>query len=236
MSQTRRAPFRTFLWVAVLAWLLPLAAGLLVRYESGYFSTHPDEMKDDRDQGFRIAAMASEAGRAACPGFSPGWLGPCGRIEERSLSGVFLNEYKADGLSLSSVLIEGFRWEWVSLQRAAWSKTRVVGSDFNEVDLSWSELQGVEFREGVWRGTRLDAANLREVTFINMRMEDVSFRGARLQKVRFSGSSCVRCDFRDAVFEESSLEGNFYNSFYNEGSVLPFPLDEIGIRHFRYIQ
>ena len=236
MSQTQRAPFRTFLWVAVLVWLLPLAAWLFVRYESGYFSTRPDEMKDDRDQGFRPEASASEPGRGRCPGLSPGWLGTCGRIEGRSLSEVFLNEYSADGLNLSSVLIERSRWEWVSLQLAQWSRTKVVGTELNDVDLSSSELRDVEFREGAWRGTRLDAADLKDVTFTNMQMEEVSFRGARFKKVRILGSSCIRCDFRDAVFEESSLDGNFYNSYYNEGSVLPFPLDEIGIRHFRYIQ
>ena len=109
-------------------------------------------------------------------------------------------------------------------------------TEFNDVDLAWSELRGVEFREGTWRGTQLEAAELNEVTFANMRMEDVSFRGTHFKKVRFVGGSCIRCDFRDAVFEESSLDGNFYNSYYNEGSILPFPLDEIGIRHFRYVQ
>ncbi len=236
MSQTQRAPFRTFLWVAVLVWLLPLATWLFVRYESGYFSTRPDEMKDDRDQGFRPEMSAADPGRGRCPGLSPGWLGTCGRIEGRSLSDVFLNEYSADGLNLSSVLIEKSRWEWVSIRWARWIGTQILQTEFNDVDLSWSELRGVEFRGGVWRGARMDTSDLKEVTFANVQMEDVSFRGAHFQKVRFVGGSCIRCDFRDAVFEDSSLDGNFYNSYYNEGSVLPFSLDEVGIRHFRYIQ
>lgn len=236
MSHKKRSPFRSSFYVAVLAWALPLATWLFIRYESGYFFTQPPEMKDDRDQGFRLEASDAKGGHRLCSGFSPAWLGPCGNIEGRSLSHVFLKEYNADGLKLSLVIVEKSRWEWVSVQLAKLSKTHFFRVALNDVDLSSSELNDVKFREGIWRGSRLNSAVLKDVIFENVQMEDVSFRGAQFERVRFKGGSCIRCDFRDVVFANSSIEGNFYNSIYNQTSVLPFPLDEIGIRHFHYIE
>lgn len=237
MDQTQDSPLRSFLWIAVLVWLLPLVAWLFVQYENGYFLARPAELNVDRDQGFRLEPLAAPSGEVGCRVLSPGWLGPCGLIENITFGRMVLKEYSADGLELSKVQMKSPSFEFVSLRQSKWSGVDINSSDFSGVDLSSSQLQGVKFTGGLWRVASMKAAVLKDVTFENLRIEDSNFFGAHFVNVHFRGASCLNCDFRDAVFENSSMEGGtFFGSSYNESSVLPFPLDEIGNRHFRYLQ
>jgi hypothetical protein len=187
------------------------------------------------DRGFRFDLNKSRcANSQGSLGISKGFFGPCGLIENFNLDGFKIENREARGITVRTAHFSDFFIEWLVAPLSVWENVEFKHGTAFELEMRRSIARNLVFDDvriegGRWLGTRFE-----DCTFRNLKMADVSFRDAIFVRTKFENVECRNCDFRAAIFEDSSIDSAFKDATYNEKSRLPFPIEDAGIKGFRY--
>lgn len=102
---------------------------------------------------------------------------------------------------LTDVRVEGADWANLRAPRASWTRVALRGVRLTGAELAEALLRDVRFVDCRVDLTGLRSARLERVRFEGCRLEELDLYGSRLTDVRFE-----RCELREATFSATTLE------------------------------
>lgn len=215
----------TLVLVAALVWLADW------RYKFR-FST-PSTAQFDRGFRFNHQELRCQDSKGAS-GDSEGFFGNCGVMKGQSFRRVKFVNYVAVAFTGQQIHFDRFYFEWLDGLGARWRDSEFANGEFFEVDMPFAHFKNVVFDRVNFVGARLFGATFEDCIFRDTTFIDTTFRDAKFIRTRFERSDCDLCDFASVKFVDSDIQGPMKRAYYNEETVLPFPIEEAGIRGFEY--
>jgi uncharacterized protein YjbI with pentapeptide repeats len=137
---------------------------------------------------------------------APAGLGALQALEQR-LVGLDLSGRSGDGLRLFESRVEDVDLSGSTLRRASMRDVVVDGGTWANVDASNALLHRVEIRGVRLTGAGLVGVSLRDVSFVDCRMDLCSMRFGRLERVRFDQCRMEEIDLYEAKLSSVVFTG-----------------------------
>ena len=120
------------------------------------------------------------------------------RILEQHLVGLDLSDRNGEGVQLVECRAESVDLSGAALRRSSMRDVVVNGGSWANVDVTEATLQRVEMRNVRLTGAVLAGVSLRDVSFIDCRMDLSVIRFGRLERVRFANCRMDEIDLYEA--------------------------------------
>jgi uncharacterized protein YjbI with pentapeptide repeats len=120
------------------------------------------------------------------------------QILERHLVGVDLSDRNGEGVQLVECRAENVDLAGATLRRSSIRDVVVDGGSWANVDFTEAALQRVELRNVRLTGAVLAGASLRDMSFVDCRMDLSAIRFGRLERVRFENCRMEEIDLYEA--------------------------------------
>ncbi len=234
MKKGSRSEFLLRSVLVILTLVVVSAFGWLLNWRFNIF-LNPPEIVRSKDLGYRfnLANLQCENLKGE-PGYSPDFLGPCGKLIGQDFKRIKIENQSFVGASFSKGSLDNFFVEWMIAPSSIWDEFKIANGRWGEADLRGSLFRNVVFEDVEMEGPRFIGAKFENCIFRNIKMRDVSFQYAQFSDSTFEKIDCSRCDFRNAVFENAKMSGHFNRTFFNESSILPFSTEDLGSLGFEY--
>jgi uncharacterized protein YjbI with pentapeptide repeats len=120
------------------------------------------------------------------------------QILEQHLVGLDLSDRNGEGVQLVECRAENIDLSGAVLRRASMRDVVVDGGSWANVDVTEATLQRVELRSVRLTGAVLAGVSLRDVSFVDCRMDLSAIRFGRLERVRFENCRMEEIDLYEA--------------------------------------
>jgi uncharacterized protein YjbI with pentapeptide repeats len=120
------------------------------------------------------------------------------QILEQHLVGLDLSDRNGEGVQLVECRAENVDLSGAVLRRASMRDVVVDGGSWANVDVTEATLQRVELRSVRLTGAVLAGVSLRDVSFVDCRMDLSAIRFGRLERVRFENCRMEEIDLYEA--------------------------------------
>ena len=161
-------------------------------------------------------------------------------LSERDASRLQVAESRMAHVNLSGCGLEGAKFHDVIVEMGSWANVRAAGLSLtrvrlDQVRLTGASLASAEIRDVTFVDCRIDLAafrfaKLERVRFDNCRMDEVDFYGASLTSVVFTGCSLVSATWSAATLTCSEIRGCDLAGAKNTGAATRCS-DAMGRRH-----
>jgi uncharacterized protein YjbI with pentapeptide repeats len=131
--------------------------------------------------------------------------------KDEALSAAIIRNENINGLRMRAFSANELRLEKIDASQATLEKT-----DFSDVELFNCDLIATKMPESSWRrvlidssrcsGIQLQASMLKDVTFINCKLNVANFRFSKLKHISFRGCTLDEADFYAAELESVDFE------------------------------
>ena len=129
------------------------------------------------------------------------------QILEQHLVGLDLSELNGEGVLLAECRVENVDLSGAALRRSSMRDLVVDGGSWANVDVTEATLQRVELRNVRLTGAVLAGVSLRDVSFVDCRMDLAAIRFGRLERVRFENCRMDEIDLYEAKLSSVVLAG-----------------------------
>jgi uncharacterized protein YjbI with pentapeptide repeats len=128
-------------------------------------------------------------------------------ILEQHLMGLDLSDRNGEGVQLAECRVENVDLSGATLRRSSMRDVVVDGGSWANVDVTEATLQRIELRNVRLTGAVLAGVSLRDMSFVDCRMDLSAIRFGRLERVRFENCRMEEIDLYEAKLSSVIFAG-----------------------------